>query len=205
MIFGATGIVNQALNILKLNDVVVYGILDDSPELLNTEINEITVLGTTTDDVYLKIIGKECESFIAYDDQKVKLEITEMLTDSHKNMPISLFHPQSSISPFAEVGYGSLFDASAVVGAGTKIGNHVVVHANAVIEPGATIGNFTIIGPNAVIQAGATIGEQVRIGAGAVVSAKITVGNKANVGPLSLVVATVSDRETVFGIPAKKV
>ena len=54
VIFGAKGLGKTALDIFKSNDVVVYCFLDDDVSLHGTEIEEVSVLGATDDDGYLK-------------------------------------------------------------------------------------------------------------------------------------------------------
>ena len=58
IIFGANYLGRQAKDILENNGNDIYGFLDDNKKLHNAVIDEITVLGSTDDDGFLKLIGK---------------------------------------------------------------------------------------------------------------------------------------------------
>jgi FlaA1/EpsC-like NDP-sugar epimerase len=57
LIICATALGKAVLEIFRSNDVVVYGFLDDDKKLQGTEIDDITILGSTDDDEYLNMIG----------------------------------------------------------------------------------------------------------------------------------------------------
>ena len=67
IIISASEFGKAALDILKSNKVVVYGFLDDNKKLHGQEIEDITVLGSTDNEELFKIIGKDCDVFIASD------------------------------------------------------------------------------------------------------------------------------------------
>lgn len=205
LIFGAKGIGKMALDAFKSNNVVVYGFLDDDAKLHNKEVDDVTVLGATDDETYLKIIGKKCESFIASDDTKFKKALVNQLNDEQKNMPVNCIHARAYVASSAMLGHGNLFASGSTAQAHSKIGNHCLLLANSVIECEATIGDFVQIGAGAIVGAGATIEDGAFIGSGAIIIAGVTVGKNARVGAGSVVIAEVDAKETVFGNPAKEV
>lgn len=205
IIFGAKSVGLIALDIFKSHDIVVYGFLDDDAKLHGTELGEVPVLGATDDEKYLKLIGKKCDAFVATDDTRLKKYLTEFLVERRKVMPINAVHATAVVSPFATLKNGTLIGPGAIVQPGTVLGNHGIVHASAVVESGAKLGDFVQVGTGAVIGQDVVLEEGAFIGTKATVVGGVTVGKNASVGAGSLVIETVKDGTTVFGVPAKKV
>jgi len=205
IIFGAKGLGKVALEIFQSNNIIVYCFLDDDKKLHNTEINDISVLGSTDDESYLKLIGKKCEAFVATDDNKLKASLVEMLKEDRKIMPINAFHKNISLSASTFIGHGIMINAGAVINAHAKINNYCIIGSNTVIEAEAELSDLVQIGSGSVIGANAKIGKAAFIGSGATIVAGISIGKNARVGAGSVVVADVKDGETVFGNPAAKI
>jgi sugar O-acyltransferase (sialic acid O-acetyltransferase NeuD family) len=205
IIFGAKGLGPVALDLFRSNDIVVYGFLDDDATLHGTEVGDVTVLGATDDQSFLKLIGAKCDAFIAVDDIRIRKNLTELLLEERKVQPITAVHASAYIAPSAELGYGTLIGPGAIVNSQAKLGQHVLVQAGAVIDTDATIGDFSNIGARSLVGAGATLEQEVFIGGGAVIVPGITLGKQARVGAGSVVVEPVKAKTTVFGNPAAKV
>jgi len=84
IIFGAGGLGRAAMEIFKNNGNLVYCFLDDDQSLHGKEIDDISVMGFTTDDGYLKHIGKKCEAFIAETEAHTHTH-TRIHTHTHKH------------------------------------------------------------------------------------------------------------------------
>jgi len=203
LIFGAKGLGRVALDIFKSNGVVVYGFLDDDKALHNTEIQDVTVLGSTDDDGFLKLIGKKCEAFVASDDNKLRRSLVEMLLDRRKTMPVNAIHGLAFIAPSASLSHGSLVSAGVIINSVASVGNHCILHTNSVVDYEATLSDFVQIGAGSHIGSGVTIEEGAFIGSGVTVVAGITIGKNARVGAGSVVIENVKAGATVFGNPAK--
>ena len=205
IIFGATYLGRAAKEIFERNGNVVYCFLDDNKSLHSTEIDDVTVLGGTDDDGYLKLIGKKCEAFVAVDDNKVRKSIVKMLQEVRKMQPVNAIHPASSLSTSTSLGHGNLFDAGAQTGAGAVIGSHCIVNANVVIGAETKVGDFVQIGASSTINPGVVIEDEAFIGSGVIIVSGVTIGKGARVGAGSVVIGPVKPGETVFGNPAVKV
>lgn len=205
IIFGANGLGKAALDIFQQNGVVVYCFLDDDKTLHGTEIDSIAVMGATDDDGYLKFIGKKCEAFVAFDDNKLRKNVVEMIVDRRKVMPVNCVHSQSIIATTATIGYGNFINAMVRVGAFANIGQHCLIHSGAVIEHEVRLGDFVQIGAGSVINAGVTIEDGAFIGSGVTVVSGVTIGKGARIGAGSVVISDVKKNETVFGNPAQSV
>jgi len=205
IIFGANYLGRAAKEIFEKNGNVVYCFLDDNKQLHNTEIDTITVLGSTDDDGFLKLIGKKCEAFVAIDDNKVRKNIVNMLQEVRHVQPVNAVHASAIIPESAEIGYGNFVDMGVKVGPGAKISNQCLLHAGAIIGGETTLGNFVQVGAGSVINPNVVIEEEVFIGSGVTVVSGITIGKGARVGAGSVVISPVKAGETVFGNPAQKV
>jgi sugar O-acyltransferase (sialic acid O-acetyltransferase NeuD family) len=205
LIFGANALGRAAKEIFENNGNVVYGFLDDDKKLHQQEIDNVVCLGSTDDDGFLKLIGKKCEAFVAFDDIKLKKNLTEMLNDVRHVQPVNAIHNQGSMGNHVILGHGNMIDQGARIGAGVKMGSHCIIHANVVIGVGAEIGDYVNLGAGAIIGSGVKIEDEVFVGAGVTVVSDITLGKRARVGAGSVVIGQVKAGETVFGNPAQKV
>jgi sugar O-acyltransferase (sialic acid O-acetyltransferase NeuD family) len=200
---GATGLV--AFDIFKKNGVVVYGFLDDDSKLQGTEIDDVTVLGSTDDDGFLKLIGKKCEAFVATDDNKLKKNLTQMLIERRKMMPVNTIHPSAIIGELIEIGHGNLLAAGSIINPKAVIGSHCILHSHALVDSSAVIADYVQIGAKSVVGANAKIGEGAFIGSGVTIVPGIKIGKNARIGAGSVVIENVADKATVFGNPAKQI
>lgn len=205
LIFGSGTLGKIALNIFESNEVFVYGFLDDNKEIHGTEINNVTVLGPTDEQGFLKLIGQKTEAFVAIGNVAERKTLVKMLNDKRKVMPVNAVHARAYVAEESEIGHGNLIAANATVNPFAKVGNHVIVHSNAVIDTDANVGDFVQIGTGAMINSGVTIEEGAFIGSGVIIAGGITIGKNARVGAGSVVVQDVAKNTTVFGNPAAKV
>lgn len=205
IIFGAKGIGKSSLDIVQSAGFDVLGFLDDDDSLVGTEINNIPVMGSTDDEVYLKMLAKECDAFVALEDASSRQKQVEILVSDYKSMPINAIHSTAFIPESVHIGHGNFINAGVVIGAYTKVPNHCIIHAGAILEHDVVLDNFAQIGAGATINSGAEIGKAAFIGTGAVVVSGIKIGKNAKIGAGSVVVNNVKDSQVVFGNPAKEV
>lgn len=205
IIFGATDIGVAVKDIFDSNNVVIYCFLDDDNEKQGLEIGDVTVLGKTDDQGYLKYIGKKCDAFVAYDENKLKKSLVKMLKEKRKVMPVNAIHKNAAISDLAEIGYGNFINAGAIVGSKALISNHIIIHSNALIDHFSEVGEFAQIGAGSVINPRVKIENEAFIGSGVTIVSGVTIGKGARVGAGSVVIADVKPGETVFGNPASPI
>jgi sugar O-acyltransferase (sialic acid O-acetyltransferase NeuD family) len=205
MILGANYVGRSAKEVFEANGNEVYGFLDDNKSLHQQQIDAVTILGSTDDDGYLKLIGKKCEAFVAADDTKIRKSLVKMLNEKRHVQPVNAVHKNAVLSLSASMGHGNFFDAGTIVGAGASIGNHCLVHVRAAIGAEVKIGDHVQVGAGSIINPGVTVEDEVFIGSGVVIVSGITIGKGARIGAGSVVIAPVKAGETVFGNPAEKV
>lgn len=204
LIFGAGSLGLTALDLFQRNNVVVYGLLDDNKELHGKEFGDVSVLGETDDDGFLKLIGHKCEAFVAIGDARVRKRLVKMLNERRKVQPVNAIHDTATVSILATIGHGNLIAARVVINPYAEVGQHCIIQSGAVIESQAKLGDYVQVGTGSILNSGVTIEEGAFIGTGAVLIAGITVGKGARIGAGSVVVENVEAGATVFGNPAKK-
>lgn len=205
IIFGANYLGRQVKAILESNGNVVYGFLDDDKKLHNSILDDVTVLGSTDDQGFLKLIGKKCEAFVAIDDNKVRKSVVSMLHEDRHMQPVNVIAQGVTVPASVGIGHGNFFDQGVKIGAGASIGNHCIIGAGVIIGAEAKIGDFVQIGAGSIINSGTEVQNEAFIGSGVIIVGGITIAKGARVGLGSVVVAPVQAGETVFGNPAQKV
>ena len=205
LILGAGSLGVTALDIFQRNGVVVYGLLDDDKKLHGKEFGDVTVLGETDDDGFLKLIGHKCEAFVAVDDTRVRKKLVKMLNDRRHVQPVNAIHDTAIISATATLGHGNLIAARVVINPFAEIGHHCIIQSGSVIESQTKLGDFVHIGTGSSINSAVSIEEGAFIGTGVTVIAGVTIGKNARIGAGSVVIENVEAGTTVFGNPAKKV
>ena len=205
LILGAGPLAQSARDIFEGNGNVVYGFLDDDKKLHQTSIDDLSVLGSTDDDGFLKLIGKKCEAFIAVDEIRLKKGLVKMLQEVRKVQAVNAIHAKATLSPRFTLGHGNLIEASVVIGPQVVMGGYAIIQAGAVIGTGVRIGDFVNIGSGATVNSGVQIEDEAFIGSGAVLVAGVKIGKGARIGAGSVVIGDVKAGATVFGNPAKEV
>ncbi|WP_209331619.1 acetyltransferase [Lunatimonas salinarum] len=204
IILGAKGIAHPALEIFNSHNVIVYGFLDEDESMHQKEINHVSVLGSTEDDGFLKLIGKKCEAFVAVDDPSHRKYLVKLLNERRKMQPINAVHKAAYISTDAAIGHGNFINAKVALGTGSVIGSHCIFHSGALLEHLVEVADYVQVGAGSIINSGVKIEEGAFIGSGAIIVSGVRIGKNARVGAGSLVIADVEDEATVFGNPAKK-
>lgn len=205
LIFGAGNLGVTALDIFQRNQVVVYGFLDDNKELHGKELGEVSVLGDTDDDGFLKLIGQKCEACLAIGDARVRRRLVKLLNERRHVQPVNAIHETAVISPLAGIGHGNLIAARVVINPFAKVGQHCIIQSGAVVESNAELGDYVQVGTGAVINSGVKIEDGAFIGTGVTIISGVTIAKNARIGAGSVVVENVDSGATVFGNPAKKI
>ncbi|MFD2248073.1 acetyltransferase [Pontibacter ruber] len=205
IILGAQKLGTAALDIFNSNNVVVYCFLDDSKEIQQQEINNVSVMSSTEDNEFLKLIGKQCDVFVAVEDSAARKGLIKMLKDEYKVVPVNAIHKYSAVSEFAWLGHGNMIAAGAIVNNNAKIGDNCLIQSRAVIDTNAELGDYVQVGAGAIVNSEVVVGEGAFIGTGAVIVSGVKIGKNARVGAGSVVVADVPAKATVFGNPAAPV
>lgn len=173
----------------------VLGFLDDgcaADSLLG-----LPVLGAIED--YVNYTG--AEFLIAIGDNRTRLQIAQQVQNVIWHTAI---HPAAVVSPFAEIGEGTVVMANAVVNAGAAVGRHCIVNTAAVIEHDNRIGDFVHISVGAKLAGTVTVGTGTMVGIGAAVSNNMSVCGGCMIGAGAVVVKDITEAGTYAGVPARR-
>lgn len=118
-------------------------------------------------------------------------------------LPITVAHPDASISPFATIAAGAFIAAGAVVGPSASIGSGTIVNHGAVVDHDCVVGEFSHVAPNATLGGAVTVGAGVLIGAGATVLPGLSIGDSSIVGAGTVVRRSVEVGEIYTGVSTK--
>lgn len=202
---GAGGHAAVVIEILRAaGDVEIVGLLDPDPNLRNTSVLGVPVLG---DDALLEALHEKDVryAFIGVggtgDTQpRQRLFATAR---SHGFDMIAAVHPSAVVSPSATLGFGPTVGAGAVINARARIGDNVIVNTGAIVEHDCVIGHHVHIATGARLAGAVTIGEGTHVGIGAVVRQCLNIGPDVLVGAGAVVVGDVSANVVVTGVPAR--
>ena len=123
---------------------------------------------------------------------------------AHGLTPVTIRHPKTMCSAWAQIGPGSVILAMAVVNADASLGVNTIVNTGAIVEHGCVIGDHVHIASGARLASGVHVGTYAHIGLGASIRQKITIGEGAVVGAGAVVVDDVEPWTVVVGVPARK-
>ena len=111
-------------------------------------------------------------------------------------------HPSAQISPFAELGAGTVVLAGAAVNVCARVGRHCIVNTGAVVEHDYVLEDFAQVAPRAALGGSVRVGALAQIGIGAVVKNNIAVGMGCVIGAGAVVVKSTEPGGVYVGVPA---
>lgn len=196
IIIGASGHGKVVADAILAAGNRVLGFLDDG--CTAQTVLGLPVLGRSEDYVNYP----NAEFLIAIGDNGTRMQIEERLQNVTWHTAI---HPAAVISPFSEIGEGTVVMANAVVNPGAVIGRHCIVNTAAVIEHDSRIGDFAHISVGAKLAGTVTVGEGTMVGIGAAVSNNITVSGGCIIGGGAVVVRDLTEPGTYAGVPARRI
>jgi len=133
-------------------------------------------------------------------DNQTRLEFSKIVPDAR--LP-ALVHPSATVSSSVVLGSGTVVMAHGVINPSAAVGRAAIVNTASIVEHDCFVGDGAHISPGAVLSGGARVGQAAWIGAGAVVLPGVTIGAGAIVGAGAVVTQSVSDGQTVAGVPAR--
>jgi len=203
VIIGTDATARIAIDVFAACNQVVLGIVENDPDREVGELNDISVFARLdSEDVKTVMGGGNVEYFVAVGDNASRKAAYEVMSEISKKPAAQGTHPQSVVSPYAQVGFGNLINAGAVINANAAVGDQNILHAHVSVDTDARIGNFCHINAGVKIGGNATIEDEVFIGTGAVIHPGVKIGNKAMIGAGSVVLKDVEEGQIVHGNPA---
>jgi acetyltransferase EpsM len=189
-LYGASGHCKVIVDILNLQNIPIEQIVDDNPKVADL-VNIPVVLS--------KEFTKRDNLIIAIGNNLVR----KRLSQKNKATYFKLIHPQTTISPFAIIGNGTVVMAGVAINSSSTIGIHCIINTRALIEHDCSIGNFVHISPMATLAGNVTVGEGTQIGIGATIIQGIKIGKWCMIGAGAVIIRDVPDYAVVVGNPGR--
>ena len=101
--------------------------------------------------------------------------------------PVTLLHPDTSISKSARIGSGCYIAAGSRISVNAVIGDHSIINLNATIGHDAVCGKHTVINPGAAISGNVSIGDRVLVGANSFIFQGLEVGDDTQIDAMTYV------------------
>ena len=190
-LYGAGGHARVVRDILESQGLKVSGIYDDNLDVAKWMENEVSHDFHTNDEVIV-CIGKA----------EYRKTVVEKLRQLEIKFGTAV-HQSAIVSPFAEIGEGSVLMAGTIVNSGSRIGRHCIINTGAVVEHECLTGDYVHISPNTTLCGGLSIGEGTWIGAGAVVAQGVKIGKWSIIGAGSVVLNDIPDGVVAYGTPCR--
>ena len=204
LIIGTGAQAKYALEIIKLNDMTVCGLIALPEESPSEFLDNTEVLGDLKDfeSIYQK--SKRPSLLICCSRNKDKEELKDSLSKYDPEYTNAI-HPKAVIARTAVLGQGIIVNACAVIQPYARIGNHVMIHAGVIIEHDCIVQDFVNLAPKVALAGHVKIGKGTTVYTGAVISPTVETGDYCTVGAGSVVLRRVEDGKKVAGVPASEI
>lgn len=197
-LLGASGNGKVVANIaqeLGWQEIVFF---DDAWPQLTTN-GHWPVIGNT--EMLLSSIGDYSGVVVSIGDCAIRWDKHQALKALNANL-ISLVHPRSVISQYANIGLGSVVMAGAVINADASIGEACIINTGATVDHDCALGNGVHISPGAHLSGNVAIDTCSWVGVGSCIRQGIHIGSSTVIGAGSVVVNDIASNVTAFGHPA---
>lgn len=205
VILGGGGHARVVIDCLKLSKLAFpHAVLDENQSLWGTEIFGVPVRGG--DDCLGQLKKEGVTHFIpavgGIRDNSPRRRVFTWARDQGL-IPLVLCHPAAIISPYAQIGGGTVVFAGAILNPGVTVGENCIINTGAILDHDCVIGDHVHIAPGAALSGTVRVGSGAHIGTGACIRQDIIIGEEAVVGVGSVVIQDVPAKKVVKGVPAK--
>ncbi|MDD5548470.1 MAG: UDP-N-acetylbacillosamine N-acetyltransferase [Sulfurovaceae bacterium] len=141
---------------------------------------------------------------IAIGDNKTRAKLQKKVKEKGFNIA-TLIHASAIISPFSNIGEGTVIMPNVVINAKANIGDGVILNTSCVIEHECKIGNFVHISPSVALAGAVAVGNFTHIGIGSLVKQSVKIGEDSIVGAGSVVIKDIKNKIIAYGNPCKNI
>ena len=143
------------------------------------------------------------EFIVAIGDNHARLTMSEEIRAAGGQLA-SLIHPAAVVSPYANIGDGSVIFANAVVSVNCHLGLATIVNHNATIDHDCKLDDACHIAPGTNISGGVTLGHKVWAGVGSTIIQNRQLADNVYLGAGTVVIKDIEQAGTYVGNPARK-
>lgn len=200
IILGASGHAKVIADIVKKNNDILIGFLDDNLEIQNKIIFDSKKVLGTIEDVYKY---SDCYFIVGIGNNKVR----KMISNKYSYLKwYTAIHPSAVIANEVEIGEGTVIMAGTVINTGTKIGKHCIVNTSSSLDHDNILEDYVHISPGSHLAGTVRIGEETWICAGVTVVNNINIGKNNIIGAGATVIKSIlEENSTYVGVPVKKI
>lgn len=151
---------------------------------------------------FARFMDGSTQFFVAIGHNKSRERWTHALLQ--KKAPLAtLTHPTAVISPYSQIGAGTLVCATAVVNAFTCIGISCIVNTGAIIEHDCKVSDLVHVAPGCCLAGSVEVGRASFIGIGTSIVPGIKIGANVQIGAGAAVTKDLQDNCLAVGVPAR--
>lgn len=200
IIIGGGGFAKEVIWLANDCNRKVKGVLDDSLQTHNTQVQGATVLG----DVSSWINYKDCEFIIAIGSPRTRQKVLEkMLTFGEPDFA-TLIHPSVRLSNTVSIGEGSIICAGSILTADIVLGKHNILNLNVTVGHECEFANYVTIAPMVAVSGNVKLHYLVEVGTGAVIRQGLELAEGSMLGMGGILTKNIPERMIYAGNPAKK-
>ncbi|MCK8126381.1 acetyltransferase [Pseudoalteromonas sp. SIMBA_153] len=200
IVIGGGGFAKEVIWLANDCSRKVRGVLDDSAQTHNTQVQGATVLG----DVSNWINYKDCEFIIAIGSPRTRKKVLDkMLTFGEPDFAI-LIHPSVRLSNTVSIGEGSIICAGSILTADISLGKHNILNLNVTVGHECEFADFVTIAPMVAVSGNVKLQYLVEVGTGAVIRQGLELAEGSMLGMGGILTKNIPERLIFAGNPAKK-
>ena len=200
IIIGGGGFAKEVIWLANDCNRKVRGVLDDSVETHNTQVQGSKILG----DVSSWVNYKDCDFIIAIGSPRTRLRVLERMLTSGKPDFATLIHPSVRLSNTVSIGKGSIICAGSILTADINLGNHNILNLNVTVGHECEFSDYVTVAPMAAISGHVKLECLVEVGTGAVIRQGLTLHDGSMLGMGAVLTKNIPERMIYAGNPAKR-
>jgi sugar O-acyltransferase (sialic acid O-acetyltransferase NeuD family) len=198
-ILGASGHGKVIADIAELNGYKKISFFDDAwPE--KSQLDSWPISGCSNH--LIERLAEFSACIVAIGNNVIRIQKQDELHE-HNATIISLIHPRAVVSKYADICFGTVIMANAVINPAVKIGQGCIINTAATIDHDCIIADGVHISPGVHLAGNIMIGKYSWLGIGCNVKQGLTIGCNVVVGVGAAVITNIDDNCVAVGVPAK--
>lgn len=201
-IIGASGFGREiAWLIRNLSEWEIAGFIDDNVNLINSDINGISVKGSLD---YLLSLKNEINVVIAIGNPSIRKKIYDKLKNKKNILFPSIIDENIQLDDTNKIGIGNILCAGTILTTNITIGNFNHINLSCTIGHDVVLNDFITIYPSVNVSGSVKIESFSEIGTGSQIIQGKNIGANVTIGAGSVVVKNLLDAGTYVGVPVRK-